>query len=131
MAQIRIDTDTLIMAFDDHDPLAAWYLDRETGELLRVSDDLPDDEDEESVARLEAAPERYLEIEPLPSAFGYGLMAEFTASLDEPVARAELERTLHGRRPFRAFKDALLGYPMLRERWFQFRDERFLAEAKV
>jgi len=38
---------------------------------------------------------------------------------------------LNGRKPFRHFKDALLDYPELRDRWFAFEDTRLnrLAEA--
>jgi hypothetical protein len=131
MARIRINADEMIMALDDHDDLVTWYLDRENGELLRVSEALLGDEDEELSARIEAGPDRYLYIEPLPSAFGYRLMEEFAGALDDPGVRAALERALDGRRPFRAFKDALLDYPPVRERWFRFKEERMLAEAHL
>jgi len=71
MARIRIDAEELVMALDDHDELAEWYLDRESGELLRISREFFDAEDEALGKRVEAAPERYLFIEPLPSAFGH------------------------------------------------------------
>lgn len=131
MTRLRIDAEEMIMALDDHDGLAAWYLDRESGELLWVSDALPGDEDKELGARLEAAPDRYLAVDPLPSAFGYALMEQFAADLGDRAARAALERALGGRRPFRAFKDALIDYPQVREAWFRFRDERVLAEAQA
>ncbi len=131
MARIRIDAEELVMALDDHDVLATWHLDRESGELLRISDALLDDDDQELGARIEAEPARYLFIEPLPSAFGYRLMSDFTETVEESAARAALERALDGRRPFRAFKDALFDFPPLRESWFRFHHARVLEEARL
>ena len=131
MARIRIDPEELIMALDDHDVLVTCYLDRESGELLRISEALLGDDDQELGARIEAEPARYLFIEPLPSAFGYRLMSEFTETVEDSAARAALEHALNGRRPFRAFKDALLDYPPVRDHWFRFHHEHMLEEARL
>jgi hypothetical protein len=131
MARIRIDAEEIVMALDDHDVLVTWHLDRESGELLRISEALLGDEDQELVARIETEPARYLFIEALPSNFGYRLLSEFTATVEDAVARAALERALDGRRPFRAFKDALFDYPPVRDHWFRFHHERILEEARL
>ena len=122
MAAIRINADDLIMALDDHGGLVEWYLDRETGEVLRASDALLGDEDEELSARIEAEPERYILIDPFPSSAGFEAMTDFVETVTDAAARRALERALAGRKPFRAFKDALLEYPAERERWFRFKD---------
>ena len=131
MARIRIDAEELVMALDDHDALVTWYLDRESGELLRISDALFGDEDQELGMRIDAEPARYLFIEALPSAFGYRLMSEFTGTVEDSTARAALERALNGRRPFRAFKDTLFEFPPVRDDWFRFHHERMLEEARL
>ena len=122
MAELRIDTDELIMALDDNSGMAECYLDRETGEVLRVSGALLGDEDEEFSARIEADPERYVFIDPIPSSAGFETMSDFVETVTDVEARRALERALAGRKPFRAFKDALLDYPAERENWFRFKD---------
>ena len=131
MARIRIDAEELVMALDDHDALVTWHLDRESGELLRISEALFGDEDQELGMRIDAEPARYLFIEALPSAFGYRLMSEFTGTVEDSTARAALERALNGRRPFRAFKDTLFEFPPVRDDWFRFHHERMLEEARL
>lgn len=123
MGAIRVGIDDLIMALDDHTGEAEWYLDRETGAIVRVADDLLDDGDE-AAAQVEAEPERFILIEPLPSRDGYAAMADFAANVADATVRSALERALAGSQPFRAFKNALLDYPQERECWFRFKGER-------
>lgn len=51
MAKLRIDEGDLLMAFEGSDGSMQWYLDRQTGEVIGLGDDLDigwdDDEDEE------------------------------------------------------------------------------------
>ncbi len=131
MAELRIDVGELIMALEDNSGMAECYLDRETGEVLRVSDALLGEEDEDLATRIESNPERYVFIDPLPSSAGFEAMTDFVETVADPATRRALERALAGRKPFRAFKDALLDYPAERERWFRFKDaaDRRHAEA--
>lgn len=125
MAAIRIDVEDLIMALDDHSGLVEWYLDRETGEVLRRSDELLGEEDEELGARIETNPGCYAPIEPLPSREAWQAMADFAAGVSDERARRSLERAVHGERPFRRFKEVLFDYPDERERWFRFKDDAY------
>lgn len=123
MSLISIRADELIMAFEHHDALGQHYLDRQSGEVLYISEDIID---EDEMKQLEAEPDRYLLIEPIPSYTGFQIMADFVDSLPEGRASRELANALRQRHPFRLFKDALLGYPSLREDWFRFHEKAFL-----
>jgi hypothetical protein len=131
MAELRIDADELIMALEDNSGMAECYLDRETGEVLRVSGALLGDEDEEFTARIEADPGRYVFIDPIPSSAGFETMSDFVETVTDIEARRALERALAGRKPFRAFKDALLDYPAERANWFRFKDAAFRRHAEA
>jgi len=131
MPSVRVNLDDLMMALDDHSGDAQWFLDRDSGEVLRVGDEMFGETDDALSARIDAAPERFIAIEPTGSRDGYALMEEFTAALAEGSSRTALERALRGRKPFRAFKEALLDYPSERERWFRFADERTRAAARA
>ena len=131
MADLRIDVGELMMALEDNSGMAECYLDRKTGEVLRVSDALLGEEDEELSARIEADPERYVLIDPIPSSTGFETMADFVETVADAAARRALERALAGHKPFRAFKDALLDYPAERENWFRFKDAAYRRHAEA
>jgi hypothetical protein len=103
----------------------AWFLDKETGELWLNNDgvdEVPDD--------LEDNP-RYRQIEAIAPHDAFQIMEDFVDELGDSPATEALQAALNGRKPFRRFKDALLDYPELRDRWFAFEETRLnrLAEA--
>src|SRR5262245_29864659 len=70
-----------------------------------------------------------LEIDRLPSHVQFEWMEEFSESVHSITLRTSLGRALRERKPFRNFKDALLEYPMERERWFEFHAKKLKNEA--
>lgn len=120
MAALKINRTDFILALTSNagEWDEAWFLDKETGELWLNNDgvdEVPDD--------LEDNP-RYLPIEAMASHDAFQIMEDFVDELgDIPEAEA-LQAALNGRKPFRRFKDALLDYPELRDRWFAFEETR-------
>lgn len=110
------------------------YLDRETGTVVTVTEDIQaaaDDEDEaegfdpqllEAVRAIDGGSERYLPIPGQDSRAGYRDMEEFIATVRDPRLVELLEVAIAGRGAFRRFKDVLAGSPAERERWFAWRD---------
>jgi hypothetical protein len=82
--------------------------------------------DEEDKEPLDADPDRYLLIEPVPSWVGYEVMSDFVETLPEGEARRESARALQQKHPFRRFKDVLSNYPAVREEWFRFHEQAFM-----
>jgi hypothetical protein len=122
MTALTIRADELIMAFEGFGTEMQHFFDRQTGEVVTVFEDM----DEEDTELLDADPERYLLIEPVPSSVGYNIMSDFAATLPEGKVLRELERALQQRRPFRRFKEVLLDYPAVREDWFRFHEQAFM-----
>jgi hypothetical protein len=120
---MNVDLDSLITALDDHSPDIEWVLDRLTGEVIPVTDPMVTG-DEESQALLDAEPDRYVLIEPLPSHEAYGIMETFVQGISDAAIRDPLADSLRHRHPFRAFKEALSGFPDVRAAWFRFHGER-------
>jgi hypothetical protein len=56
-------------------------------------------------------------------------MERFAASLEHGRARDALFDALDRRRPFRSFKDALAGFPDVREAWFKYQEGQLREEA--
>lgn len=86
--------------------------------------DLADEEDQREL--LDADPDRYVRIDPVPSWVGYEIMSDFAETLPEEKVREALGRALEKRRPFRRFKDVLLNYPEVEEDWFRFHEQAFI-----
>ncbi|HEY2925433.1 UPF0158 family protein [Piscinibacter sp.] len=118
MTALQIKRDDFIMALtfrmDSFD--AANYLDRETGDIILVSDGV----DEDMIPPdLEDNP-RYLLIEPIESSDGFRIMEDFVATIDDEAVAERLASALQRPKPFRRFKDALFDDLALREAWFAF-----------
>jgi hypothetical protein len=118
--QLAIDFELLHMAFEDRDGDGEWFLDGETGEVLRLNEF----DDDELCTQVEDGGERYVIIPYQGSETGYRDMAEFINSLDDNRLRALLDDAIRGKGAFRRFKDVLQDHPEQRERWFAFQKER-------
>jgi hypothetical protein len=127
---ITVDSEMLIMALDDHSLETSWFLDRSTGEVVPCSDMMDIDPDDEIYAALEDDPFRFKRVEPLPSRRGFDVMASFAEEVATGRAQSRLVSALEGRKPFRAFKDALFDTPELREAWFSYSQAKYLELAQ-
>lgn len=106
----RIDWVELEAAFEANELAHRPLLDRETGDVVLAADGEPD---------------RYVAIEPPEAREQYAWMAAFVETVADDAARRRLAAALAGKCPFREFKDVLLGFPALRQRWFEVEALRF------
>lgn len=100
------------MALEDRDGDGRWFLDGETGEVLRLDEDDHDEVD------------RYIAIPYQGPDAGYRDMMEFINSVHDNRVRALLDVAINGSGAFRRFKDVLREHPQERERWFEFQQQR-------
>lgn len=115
-----LDLDMIAMAMQDDGSLGVeYYLNTLTGELVMAG--LDDDDLEVDSEELED--EKYAGVDRIESYESYQHMEDFTRSLAEGKARAELEQALIRHKPFRHFKDVLGFFPEEREAWYRFKDE--------
>lgn len=113
----------LIEALEDHSGMVHSYLNKQTGMILRISDMFEtEDERQEMYDTIASNPERWVEIEPLPSRDAFRVMEDFVAGLSDGENKRMLARTLSFKKPFANFKTALLDMPEIRTRWFAFQD---------
>ena len=87
-------------------------------EVLRACGDFSENSNEDTEG-INAERDRYVSIERIPSHEAFEFMAEFIDELPESLAREALGQALRGSRPFYRFKEALGGFPLERERWFE------------
>jgi hypothetical protein len=125
MKTIHVDMDELIFAMQNHDGLIDNYLDTETGTIIPLGDDLDildDDEWGEKIEEDESG--RFLYIKPFDSQDGYRIMEDFIESLTDTEVKQKLSNAIQMSKPFRRFKDQLLAYPEIRERWFTYEEKQ-------
>ncbi len=69
------------MALEHHGDESEWLLDLQTGEVLFHADEALVGSDDDLETQLEAEPDRYRLIDPLPSSTRWRVMAEFIEQL--------------------------------------------------
>jgi hypothetical protein len=122
-APVPVAWEALEDAFENNSPEVHSYLQLETGEVLRIVDGVADPAMHARVI----AESIYLRIDPVSSREQYRWMERFIATVDDLDLRHNLLAAIDGKGAFRRFKDALMGHPADRERWFTFRSERLRA----
>ena len=139
MKKIVIIKDDLTTAFESTDSYSLrWYLDRETGEFIPITEEYMaiDEEDEESeeyqeyIRVTEDETGRYLYIEPMESHEAYKIMENFIWSLGDTKAADDLANAIQKRRPFYNFKETLYMYPELVDKWYAYKEESILVVAR-
>lgn len=125
---MKIDLGMISEALEDHSEMV-WYLDKTTGDVFPVSDDL-DEELDELGGNPENNPDRFLVIDALDSHDAFRIMEDFVDTLEKGEASRSLLRALDGPKPFASFKHTLRDFPEVREAWFKFEDERMLEHAR-
>lgn len=129
---IEIETMWLVEAFEDHSGTVHFYLDKQTGEILRISEmSETRAEQQATYNRIESEPDRWVHIEPLPSRDGFGIMEEFAAELPDGENKRTLKRALSYKKPFSNFKQALFDMPDIRKLWFAFHDTHTRKKAEA
>jgi hypothetical protein len=124
--RLEVDLPGLVAAFEDASWETSYYLDRETGEVILLTDEelgyvdeppdwpLPEWQ-QEAVKRAEEiwldGGKRYLRVPDADSREGYGDMEDFIATVEDEHLRELLWVAIRGRGAFRRFKDVLYDYP--------------------
>jgi len=117
--KVHIDWTSLEAAFENHAPDARCYLDRSVGEVLTI---VGNEEGDALAVRVQATPETYLRVEPIPSREQYRMMERFIATVVHTELKERLQDSIVGKGAFRRFKDVVTQYADERKRWFTFRD---------
>ncbi|MCX7807263.1 MAG: UPF0158 family protein [Deltaproteobacteria bacterium] len=121
--KVPISWEALEDAFENNAPSVHSYLHLESGEVIRLVDGVADPATHQRIA----SDPSYLRIEAVSSREQYRWMERFIASIENAELRERLVGSITGKGAFRRFKDALMAYPVERERWFTFRSERLRA----
>jgi hypothetical protein len=104
-----------------------YYLLPNSGRIILVSsEEEMDDESDEAVILDD---EEALPIDTIESRVQFRWMEEFIGTVHSIAAQNALRDALRHKEPFRNFKDALMEFPVLRKKWFQFEALKIKTEA--
>lgn len=117
--ELSIDMDQLIFCLQNQDALQESYLDLETGNIVALDDALSNDDETPDLTD----ERRFLPIVPIPSGMAYQMMQDFITTIEDMSLKKILSDSLNRKRPFRAFKDALLPFPELEDEWYNFEED--------
>ena len=113
----------LIDAFQDHSG-AEYFFDAKKEEVIFISEISEDDERDNILRQISSQPGRYFTIYPEDPRDGYNDMSDFIEGLSNENQKEKLRITIRGKGAFRRFNDLLLDYPVEREAWFKFKENR-------
>jgi hypothetical protein len=119
MKPIQIDWEELELACERNAVNVVSYLDRETGAVLVFYGESEDEQERHRQVKRNLT--RYLEVAPVPPKDQYKWMEKFIATLTDDELRERVLVAIDGKGAFRRFKDLLVHYPGVRERWFAYR----------
>lgn len=125
-SECTVDLIELESAFDDD--MAEYFFDPESGRIVSHLkpdpfgyDDIEED-DEDEMSDNESIEKEWLPIDRIFSHERFEWMEEFITTVYPITAQTALRQALAQRKPFRNFKETLMGYPRVREQWFRFDD---------
>ena len=140
---LNVDIEELVDAMEQPEEFeSAWYLDKQTGKLVIVSDDIMralEDGDEDEVASdlpdwqeeefelgkqiLNDVEDRFEEVPRFEARESYALMERFVAQVADPNLREKLQIAIMGKGAFGRFKYVLAGVQSIRQQWFDLERE--------
>ncbi|MFW6065118.1 MAG: UPF0158 family protein [Candidatus Natronoplasma sp.] len=130
--RLEVDIDELCEAYEFSSSERSYYLDLETGEvLLIVHRSGVAEQNRKNKEKIEEGDEgRYVKVPSAESHEGYRDMQDFILTVEDEDLREKLLIAIDGKGGFRRFKDVLGRYPDVRERWFEFKEERVKKRVK-
>ncbi|HUW05231.1 MAG TPA: UPF0158 family protein [Williamwhitmania sp.] len=123
---IKLSQKQLLTIASDLEMGMRCYINKNTGDIITVPvlEDMFFDEDQEMedlLRPVRESPEKYLEVERMPSAKMREVMNKFATEEDDAVVKQQLIDALQGQRPFRAFKRVVSSSVDFRQRWFVYK----------
>lgn len=118
------DMDGLIAAMTSSLDSIRHYYDRQTGEIIMLSEEFGD-------GGLEGPVERYELVTPLSVSERFQIMEDFVETLNNDALEDELNQVLTEKGAFVKFDEAMTRYPTRNKQWQAFRADRVASCARA
>ncbi|HEX9723309.1 MAG TPA: UPF0158 family protein [Vicinamibacteria bacterium] len=124
----RTNLDALVQAFESQLDTIRHYYDRDTGDVVMVSEEFGEGPGDDSGDDLES--DRYLLVPPFTTNDRFQIMEDFVESLPDETMVEELNQALIGKGAFQRFEEVLQRYPRRFEQWRRFRADKVAGRAR-
>jgi hypothetical protein len=118
------DVDGLIAAMTSSLDSICHYCDRDSGEIVMLSEEF-------GTGELEGPAERYLLVTPLSVSERFQIMEDFVETLHNEALEDELNQVLTEKGAFIKFDEAMKRYPTRNQQWESFRSDRVASRARA
>ncbi len=119
----KIDYSALCAAYNDSRKDNAYFLDKETGEILTVSLSNPDIQTLKRLKeRITQAPSRYPQTPHRSAHESYKDMESFIKTVKDIKLQKRLTEAIEGQGAFKCFRDVLEAYPREKKAWNDYRE---------
>ena len=128
---MKLTTEEIKSIAEDLDCGMKVYVHKETKEIKTIIDfDHHFDADEElwkdELSEIEKNYDKYLVFEKMDSRESFRVMEDFLETVEDDELRKKLELGLNLSKPFRNFKDIIDGEGEYREKWFNFKNSKYI-----
>jgi hypothetical protein len=128
--ELKIDSENLINALEDHSDSFNYFLDFENGNVVSLFKNYFKEEIEEGPVDLdgynheivENNPDRFIFINPIDSRESFKIMEDFVSTILNDLIKNTLSLALSKRKPFRNFKDELNHLPEIQKEWYKYHE---------
>ena len=118
---MKVDLDSLVMAFDDNSLERSYYLDRDTGRIFNLLEDHDDPETEEIAWQIEAdGGRRFIQIPKLSMEEIMEEQDSFVESLEDSELKTKLSEVLESDRDGSRFEEFVKRQRDARKKWRAF-----------
>lgn len=129
MKEVKFDQftlDLILVTMEDQSPLCEMYIDLESAGIASTEwGNLSEDD-------LEENPERYHLIESILPFEGFKIMERFIHDeVEDQTVKDRLSEALAGKRPFRRFKDVMVDFPALFDRYEHYKNQIMLDNLRI
>ena len=126
MKRIKVEYSDLIEAFESDHPGLDYFLDKESGEVLKLSEDFCPDETASGIDYF--SDPRYVEIPKISDERGLSIRRGYLDKIKNENLYDRLDQALIGRGYLKRFVDTLRAYPDYYKGWLEFKGKELKEE---
>jgi hypothetical protein len=127
----KIDWEELCEAIGDYSRTHHRFLNKNTGEILILSDYMSQAAKTDMKKRTEGSQlSDYALVPPMASRESYRMLEDFIRQMGDEKLKKQLTEALTDETPFKSFKELVFNHPEERKRWIEFREHDLLDRAK-
>ena len=130
MGRIKVEGPDIIEAFESSNPSISYFLNKTSGEIVKVAEDFCADETLLGIDYF--SDPHFVRIPRLPEQEGVRIRREYITNIkDNEDLSDKLEKTLLGRGALKRFVDILRVYPDYYRDWLDFKNKEILKRVRV